>query len=69
MQVNSIVTGMIVEEAKPIGALFVHYSTNYVFDGKKDYADTESDLPNPLNEYGRTKLTGEQSILTSEVAM
>lgn len=38
---------------------FLHYSTDYIFDGKKQKPYTEKDLPNPLNVYGNTKLSGE----------
>ena len=42
-----------------LGAPLVYYSTDYVFDGRKDAAYVESDPPNPLSAYGRTKLHGE----------
>ncbi|MCS7215715.1 MAG: dTDP-4-dehydrorhamnose reductase [Thermodesulfovibrio sp.] len=45
-----------------IGAVFVHYSTDYVFDGKKEAPYVEEDQPNPLNEYGKSKLLGERLI-------
>jgi dTDP-4-dehydrorhamnose reductase len=41
------------------GALLVHYSTDYVFDGRKEGFYTEDDLPNPINRYGETKREGE----------
>ncbi len=41
------------------GALLVHYSTDYVFDGKKRSPYTEDDRPNPLSEYGKSKYLGE----------
>lgn len=44
---------------------FVHYSTDYVFDGKSDIPYTEGDTPNPINEYGRSKYLGEQAFLHS----
>ncbi|MCK8523338.1 dTDP-4-dehydrorhamnose reductase [Aquimarina sp. D1M17] len=43
-------------------AILVHISTDYVFDGKKNTPYTEEDSPNPLNEYGKSKLAGEQHI-------
>lgn len=44
------------------GALLVHYSTDYVFDGEKSGAYLESDAPNPQSVYGATKLAGEAAI-------
>lgn len=64
MAVNGNAPGVLAEEAKKLGALLVHYSTDYVFDGTKDIPYTEEDIPNPLNVYGQTKLAGEQSIQT-----
>lgn len=60
--INATAPGILAEEAKRLGALLVHYSTDYVFDGRKDGAYTEDDTPNPLNVYGRSKLGGEQAI-------
>ncbi len=60
--INAVAVAVLAEEAKRARALFVHYSTDYVFDGIKDTAYLEEDLPNPLNAYGRSKLAGEQAI-------
>jgi dTDP-4-dehydrorhamnose reductase len=60
--INGDAPGVMAEEAKKLGALLVHYSTDYVFDGTKDTPYTEEDIPNPLNVYGKTKLAGEQAI-------
>lgn len=46
-----------------MGAAFIHYSIDYVFDGQKGTPYAEADTPSPLNVYGETKLEGEQSIL------
>ena len=62
MAVNGDAPGVLAEEAKKIGALLVHYSTDYVFDRTKDTPYNEEDIPNPLNVYGRTKLAGEQAV-------
>lgn len=62
MAVNGVAPGIMAEEAKRLGALLVHYSTDYVFDGTKDGPYTEEDEPNPLNVYGKTKLAGECAI-------
>lgn len=62
MQVNGIAPGIIAECAERIGALLVHYSTTYVFDGTKRTPYTETDMPHPINAYGVAKLAGEQAI-------
>lgn len=62
MSINGVAPGIFAEEAKKLNALFVHYSTDYIFDGKKSEAYAEDDAPNPLGVYGKTKLAGEQAI-------
>jgi len=62
MQVNGIAPGIMAEEAKRLGAILIHYSTDYVFDGELGRPYSEEDAPNPLNAYGRTKLAGERAI-------
>lgn len=62
MAINGTAPGILAEEAKRLGALLVHYSTDYVFDGTQDAPYTEDDTPNPINEYGRSKLAGERAI-------
>jgi dTDP-4-dehydrorhamnose reductase len=59
---NAIAPGILAEEAKAFGALLVHYSTDYVFDGRKEGAYLETDIPNPQSVYGASKLAGEQAI-------
>lgn len=49
--------------SKSYGIKCLHFSTDYVFDGKKQQPYTESDKPNPLNVYGQTKLEGERALL------
>ena len=61
-KINAEAPGVMAEEAGRLGAAFIHYSTDYVFDGTKRSPYLETDEPNPLNEYGRSKLGGEQSV-------
>ena len=65
MQVNAVAPGVMAEEARRLNALLVHYSTDYVFDGKSPAPYTEVDEPNPLNTYGKSKLEGERAIAAS----
>lgn len=60
--INAEATAVLAEEAKKKGALLIHYSTDYVFDGTKDSPYTEMDTPHPLNVYGQSKLSGETAI-------
>jgi len=62
MAINGTAPGVIAEEAKRLGSLLVHYSTDYVFDGAKQCPYVETDAPNPINVYGKTKLAGDQAI-------
>lgn len=62
MAVNGVAPGVMAEEAKRLGALLIHYSTDYVFDGTKDTPYVEDAAPNPLNVYGKTKLAGEEAV-------
>lgn len=62
MSVNASAPRILAEEADRLGALLIHYSTDYVFDGRKQEAYVETDPPNPLNSYGRSKWAGELAI-------
>ncbi len=62
MKINGIAPGIIAEEAKSAGALLVHYSTDYVFDGLKKEPYVETDAPAPLGSYGRSKLAGDDAV-------
>lgn len=66
--INCEAPAVMAAEAKRLGAILVHYSTDYVFDGTKAGPYTEDDAPNPLNEYGRSKLGGEQAIIVEGAA-
>ena len=59
---------VLAEEGKKIGALLVHYSTDYIFDGQKTTPYNENDAANPINAYGKTKWEGEQAIRDSGAA-
>jgi dTDP-4-dehydrorhamnose reductase len=60
--INALAPGVMAEEALRKSAAFIHYSTDYVFNGHKGASYLESDLPAPLSIYGHTKLAGEQAI-------
>lgn len=64
--VNAEAPGVLAEEAKTLGALLVHYSTDYVFNGDPAHDPwREDDNTGPLNVYGRTKLEGEERVRSS----
>src|SRR5882762_4892126 len=67
LAINGEAPGLLAKEAKKIGAALVHYSTDYVFDGLKGTPYEETDLPNPINSYGKTKLAGEEAIRKAEI--
>jgi dTDP-4-dehydrorhamnose reductase len=60
--VNATTPGVLAREAAQRGALLVHYSTDYVFDGSGERPWTEDDATGPLSVYGRTKHEGEQRV-------
>lgn len=61
MKVNGYAVGYLAKISQKIGAILVHYSTDYVFDGKKPEGYKEDDEPkNPVNFYGKSKLLGEK---------
>lgn len=66
--INAAAPGVLADIAAKIGAVLVHYSTDYVFDGKKGCPYLETDTPAPLNVYGQTKLEGEQAISAVDCA-
>lgn len=66
--INAEAPRVLAEEAKRLGALLVHYSTDYVFDGEKRSPYAEDDATHPLSVYGATKLEGEMAIRESGAA-
>ena len=64
-RINAEAPAVLAQEALACGALLVHYSTDYVFDGSGEQAWREDDATGPLNVYGTTKLAGEQAIRQS----
>ena len=59
---NHVGPANLARASKAVGALFVHYSTDYVFDGRAERPYRVDDAPGPLGAYGRSKLAGEQAI-------
>ena len=61
--INGIAPSIMAEYISKVQAgVFIHYSTDYVFDGLKQSSYQESDTPNPLSQYGKSKLAGENEI-------
>ena len=65
MRVNAEVPGLIAQEAAKTGALLVHYSTDYVFNGDGSVPWAETDATDPLSVYGQSKRQGELAIQES----
>ncbi len=65
MLINGDAVGLLARETHRLNARLIHFSTDYVFDGTKEGAYTETDATAPLGSYGRSKLTGEENIRTS----
>jgi dTDP-4-dehydrorhamnose reductase len=61
-QINALAPGTMAESARKLGAVFIHYSTDYVFDGLSKTPYEEYDPTHPLNVYGSSKLMGEKNI-------
>lgn len=62
MQINGIAPGILAEEAKKYGAVFIQISTDYVFDGTLGHPYRPTDETNPTGAYGASKLKGEQAV-------
>lgn len=61
-QINALAPGVLAEEAARLGAVMVHFSTDYVFDGHQSTPYVETDATHPLSVYGQSKLEGEQAV-------
>jgi dTDP-4-dehydrorhamnose reductase len=66
--INVAAPGQIAKECARSGALMLHYSTDYVYDGSKTEPYNEDDATGPLSAYGETKLAGDQAIIASGCA-
>lgn len=64
-QVNATAVGTLCRLAREAGKWVLHISTDFVFDGRLDRPYTETDKPNPINIYGKTKLIGEKLLAES----
>jgi dTDP-4-dehydrorhamnose reductase len=60
--INGVAPRVLAQEAKKVGATMIHYSTDYVFDGKATSPYQEEDTPCPLSVYGESKLAGENGV-------
>lgn len=65
LKINTLAPKRLAELACQINAGLIHYSTDYVFDGKKGIPYSEEDIPYPLNTYAQTKLAGDEAIKMS----
>jgi dTDP-4-dehydrorhamnose reductase len=61
-RINALAPGILAQEAGRRNALFVHYSTDYVYDGRKGSPYSETDVPAPINHYGMSKLEGDKLV-------
>ncbi|MFO1302362.1 MAG: dTDP-4-dehydrorhamnose reductase [Burkholderiales bacterium] len=66
--INARAPEVLAEEARRLGAVLVHYSTDYVFDGRASSPYREDDATGPLNAYGESKLAGERAIASTGAA-
>lgn len=69
LQINGEATARIVMNAERVGAHVTYISTDYVFNGERGTAYREDDVPNPINMYGATKLSGESTLRPSDAVV
>ena len=60
--INDTAPQVIAEEAAKLGSALIHFSTDYVYDGRKNVPYVETDAVNPQSVYGKSKLAGELAI-------
>lgn len=65
MAINRDAPAVLTEEAARLRIPFIHYSTDYVYDGKKGSPYVETDATNPLNVYGQSKLEGDLAVMAT----
>lgn len=64
LKLNAELPAILAEQARQLGAVLIHYSSDYVFNGTVDKKEfNENDTPNPINKYGESKFAGEREIL------
>jgi len=64
LKLNAELPAVLAELTRKLGAVLIHYSSDYVFNGTEDKKEfIESDTPNPINKYGESKFSGEREIL------
>ena len=63
-KLNADLPGVLADLARRLGAVLIHYSTDYVFNGTEDKKEfSEEETPNPINKYGESKFAGEREII------